>query len=63
MTRAVGILTKDEDGQLCVKGQLSPANPELYDIPLEEIFEEFIGKKVVIDIVRITDQLPEDGGK
>lgn len=62
MTRIVGILTQDEDGTLCLKTQLSPNNPEIYDVPLSELFEEFMDKKVVIDILPV-QMKAEEGGK
>ena len=37
------------DGQLCMKMQLSPQNPTLYEIPLEDLMEDLIGKRVQIE--------------
>ena len=61
MARIVGILTQDEEGTICLKTQLSPNNPELYDVPISELFEEFMDKKVVIEILPV--QGKNEGGK
>ena len=37
------------DGKLCVKAQISTQNPNLYEIPLEELMDELIGKRVRIE--------------
>lgn len=61
MTRIVGILTQDEDGMLCLKTKLSPNNPEIYDVPLSELLEEFMDKKVVIEILPVQENAKEGG--
>jgi hypothetical protein len=40
----------DEDGQLCLRTQLSPQNPELVDIPLPDLLEEFIDHPVFLSV-------------
>jgi hypothetical protein len=48
-----GLLEKDENGTLCLKVRISPKNPEEFDVPLEELLEDLIDKKVRIDIMPI----------
>ncbi len=52
----------DEEGIMTLKTQLSPQNPDLFEIPLEELLEEFIGKRVALEVVK-TEPLytTEDG--
>lgn len=49
----VGKLVIDEDGALSLKMRLTPENPELYDIPLTELLEDFIGKDVTMDFLQL----------
>ncbi len=63
MTRIVGILTQDEDGTICLKTQLSPNNPEIYDVPLSELLEEFMDKKVVIEVLQVQEKVKNGGQK
>jgi hypothetical protein len=50
--RIVGDLVTNEDGELCVKMQISPQNPEIFDVPLKEVMESFINKRVAIEIIQ-----------
>lgn len=43
----------DEDGLACIKMQISPQNPEVYDVPLSELLEDYIGKRVKIEIMSV----------
>jgi beta-mannosidase len=41
----------DEEGHLCIKQQITAANPALYDIPVMELLDPFIGnEKVIIEV-------------
>ena len=51
--KVFGKLTIDEDEGLCIKMKLTPQNPDMYDIPLEEILEDYIGKEVRVDILEV----------
>ncbi|MHA1372448.1 MAG: hypothetical protein ACTSWN_10830 [Promethearchaeota archaeon] len=46
-------MTKDEDGAICIKMQISPDNPTIYDIPIEEFFEDYIGRDVLIEVLPV----------
>ena len=50
LTKISGKLLTDEDGNLCVKMQISPQNPNLYDIPLEEVLEDYLNREVHIEV-------------
>lgn len=54
-----GKLKINEDGQLCITAQISPQNPEFYDISLIELLEEeeLIGKDVKINILEVKREL------
>ena len=41
------------DGELCMKVQFTPDNPSLYEIPLGDLLEDFVGKRVNIDILEV----------
>jgi len=51
MTTIIGKLKMNEEGQLCITMNENASNPLLNDIPLNEIFEEYVGKKVKLDIM------------
>ena len=51
--KIVGTLTMDEDGLACIKMQISPQNPVLYDVPLSELLEDHVGKRVKIEIMPV----------
>ena len=53
MAKFSGELTMDEDGIISMKMRIAPGNPELYDIPLEELFEDYMGKRVRMEIFPI----------
>ncbi|MHA1681066.1 MAG: hypothetical protein ACTSUE_08660 [Promethearchaeota archaeon] len=53
MTKIIGMLATDDDGETCIKMQISPQNPEVYDIPLSELLEDYMGKRVKIEILPI----------
>jgi hypothetical protein len=52
--RLRGKLMKDDDGMLCIKMQIAPGNPNLENIPLEEILEDMMDQNVVIDVFPLT---------
>ena len=45
-----GLLKLDDDGLVALRMQLSPSNPELYDIPAVEFLEEYIDVPVELTI-------------
>lgn len=49
MTRIIGEL-KEVDGELCIKMQISPQNLEEFDVPIKEVLEEFINKRIVLEV-------------
>ncbi|MHA1731018.1 MAG: hypothetical protein ACTSU5_03700 [Promethearchaeota archaeon] len=51
MVRFSGELLVDDDGQLVVKMPLSAMNPELFEIGLVEILEEFINRRVRVEVL------------
>jgi hypothetical protein len=50
MPTIIGKLVIDEEGKLCVKTTIGPGNPELYNVPLEELLEDFVDKTVHVEI-------------
>jgi len=50
MPTLMGKLVMNEDGKLCLKTTLGPGNPDLFDVPLEELLEEQIGNDVHVEI-------------
>jgi len=36
-----------------MKIQISPQNPELIDVPLEELLEDYLNKEVAIEIFKV----------
>ena len=36
-----------------MKVQISPQNPELIDVPLEELLEDYLNKEVAIEIFKV----------
>ena len=61
MTTISGKLLIGEDNKISVKVPLSPANPELVDVPLEELLEDFVGKQVRIEILPIEPRMNKGG--
>lgn len=55
--RYAGTLMRDETGTLCLRTQLFPENPALYDIPLAELLEEFLEQPV--DLVLLSRNFEE----
>ncbi|MHA1340185.1 MAG: hypothetical protein ACTSRZ_06500 [Promethearchaeota archaeon] len=55
-----GELVKNEDGVLCLKMQITPANPTKYEIPLEELFEDLLEKQVRIEIMPLKSNWEDD---
>jgi hypothetical protein len=53
MPNFVGTLVTDEDGQICLKMRISPQNPEEYEIPMEELLEDYMGKRVQIQLLSV----------
>ncbi|MHA1819917.1 MAG: hypothetical protein ACTSVC_05550 [Promethearchaeota archaeon] len=51
-----GTVIKDEDDNIALKMRISPDNPELYEIPFEELFEEYLDKKVRIELTLIKNR-------
>ncbi len=60
MTVISGTLSVIE-GKIAVKIPLSPANPELVDVPLEELLEEYVDKQVRIEILPIEARIKKGG--
>jgi len=46
-----GVLLIDDQANVCIKQQIARYNPELYDIPLIEFFDPFIGKTTHIELM------------
>jgi hypothetical protein len=61
MTTITGKLLMDADQKISVKIPLSPANPELIDVPLEELLEEYVGKQVHIEILPVEPRMNKGG--
>jgi hypothetical protein len=61
MTTITGQLLMDADQKISVKIPLSPANPELVDVPLEELLEEYVGKHVHIEILPVEPRMNKGG--
>nr|MDO8084319.1 hypothetical protein [Candidatus Sigynarchaeum springense] len=61
MTYISGKLVMDKDKKFCINMQLTPANPELVDIPLEELLEEYLGKNVFIEVLPVELRLKKGG--
>jgi hypothetical protein len=61
MTTITGQLLMDADQKISVKIPLSPANPELVDVPLEELLEEYVGKQVHIEILPVEPRMNKGG--
>lgn len=53
MPRLTGKLLVDAEGALCLEMQLTPENPTLYEIPLKEVLEEYLGQKVAVDVLPV----------
>ena len=53
MVQFMGKLLQDEEGHICMKVQISPQNPELIDVPLEELLEDYLNKEVAIEIFKV----------
>ncbi|MBD3350898.1 MAG: hypothetical protein GF364_05370 [Candidatus Lokiarchaeota archaeon] len=62
MTQFNGKLVLDEDGLLCVKMHISPMNPELYDIPLQELLEDLINKDIFMEVFATQKRWEGEGG-
>jgi hypothetical protein len=62
MVRIVGKLIQDDEEGLCIEMRISPQNPELFNVPLTEVFEELIGKKIVLEALPLVEK-ESDGGK
>ncbi len=61
MTNISGKLVMDQDKKICINMQLTPANPELVDIPLEELLEEYVGKNVFIEVLPVELRVKKGG--
>ncbi|MHA1792522.1 MAG: hypothetical protein ACTSVI_07745 [Promethearchaeota archaeon] len=48
-----GKLVLDDEGELCIKMRLTPQNPNIYDIPLSELLEEYMNENIRMDILPI----------
>jgi len=51
MTTIIGKLSMNADGQLCITMNENVNNPLLNEIPLNEILEEYVGKKIKLDVM------------
>nr|MDO8110124.1 glycoside hydrolase family 2 protein [Candidatus Sigynarchaeota archaeon] len=47
-TKFTGACVLDEDGLACIKQQLTPSNPQLFDVPIAEMIEEHLGKDGIV---------------
>jgi hypothetical protein len=61
MTTITGQLLMGADQKISIKIPLSPANPELVDVPLEELLEEYVGKQVHIEILPVESRINKGG--
>ncbi len=61
MTYISGKLVLDQDNKICINMQLTTANPELVDIPLEELLEEYMGKNVFIEVLPVELRVKKGG--
>ena len=46
--KAKGFLFKNEEGQICLKMSFSSDSEVQFDVPIEELFEEMLDKRVQI---------------
>ncbi len=46
--KAKGLLTKNEEGEICLKMKFSKESKVAFDVPIEELFEEFLDKRIQI---------------
>ena len=53
MVNFTGKLYINEDGELCIFGQIAKGNPTRYELPLTEIWESYLEKEVSIDIYEL----------
>lgn len=60
MTFQTGTLIKNEKGDLCLKMQISPQNPNFYEIPLEELLEDYLGKKIAFELFEAVPRWEEE---
>ena len=44
----------DEDGEICIETKISDANPNLYPVPVNDIFEDFKGQAVQFSVSTAT---------
>ncbi len=58
--KILGKLVLDDDGEISVKMRLSPHNPNLEDIPLKELLEDFLDKKIAMEITPLTNKWEAD---
>lgn len=50
MNRVVGDLKINDKGEICIEMQISPQSPDIIDVPLNELLEECVNKRVAIEI-------------
>ena len=53
MAKFIGKMVLDKDGFLAIKMQIASENPEIYEIPLNELIENFLNIRVKIEIIEI----------
>lgn len=54
MARFLGELVLNDEDEICLRMKIAPQNPKPEDIELKELFEEFLNKRVVIDMTKST---------
>ncbi|MBD3353543.1 MAG: sulfatase-like hydrolase/transferase [Candidatus Lokiarchaeota archaeon] len=59
--RNTGELSENDEQQLVIKMQLTPQNPNIFDIPLIEIIEEYLGKEIVLKIKNQDNTIEKSG--
>jgi len=49
-----GKLLKNNEGEYCIKMQISPENPEIYDVPLSEFLDPLLNQNIIFDVLPVT---------
>jgi hypothetical protein len=53
MANFFGKLLRNEEGHLSMKIKMSPQNPEMITVPLEELLEDFIDQDISVEIFKV----------
>jgi hypothetical protein len=48
-----GKLLKNLDGEYCIEMQISPENPQFYEIPLSEFLDPLLNQNVSMDVEQL----------